>query len=67
LFFQSLGWVDKAGNGIRYQSIYVNELYGTGELPEPGHGRGGQQGAPGAQGGQGRGQGAADGAPPANR
>jgi hypothetical protein len=67
LFFQSLGWVDKDGNGIRYQSIYVNELYGTGELPEPGHGRGGQQGAPGAQGGQGRGQGAADGAPPANR
>jgi hypothetical protein len=63
LFFQSLGWVDKDGNGIRYQSIYVNELYGTGELPEPGHGRGGQAGAPGQ--GQGQGQGGAPAPAPA--
>jgi len=48
LFFQSLGWVDKDGNGIRYQQIYVNEIYGLGLYPEPGHNQGGQ-----GQGGQG--------------
>lgn len=42
LFFQSLGWVDKDGNGIRYQQIYVNEIYGLGLYPEPGHTQGGQ-------------------------
>jgi hypothetical protein len=42
LFFQSLGWVDKQGNGIRYQQIYVNEIYGLGLYPEPGHTQGGQ-------------------------
>jgi hypothetical protein len=49
LFYQSLGWVDKDGNGIRYQQIYVNEIYGLGLYPEPGHNQGGQ----GGQGGRG--------------
>ena len=64
LFYQSLGWVDKDGNGIRYQQIYVNEIYGLGLYPEPGHNQGGQ-----FQGGQGgRGAGAApQGQPPAGR
>ena len=44
LFYQSLGWVDKDGNGIRYQQIYVNEIYGLGLFPEPGHNQGGQGG-----------------------
>ena len=47
LFYQSLGWVDKDGNGIRYQSIYSNQFYGTGEIPAPGYGRGGQGGGAG--------------------
>jgi hypothetical protein len=47
LFYQSLGWVDKDGNGIRYQYIYVNEVYGLGLYPEPPHNQGGQfQGPP---------------------
>jgi hypothetical protein len=47
LFYQSLGWVDKDGNGIRYQQIYVNEIYGLGLYPEPPHNQGGQfQGPP---------------------
>ena len=33
LFQQSMGWVDKDGNGIRYQTIYFNELYGLKECP----------------------------------
>jgi hypothetical protein len=54
LFYQSLGWVDKDGNGIRYQQIYVNEIYGLGLYPEPPHNQGGQcQGGP-PQGAQGR-------------
>jgi len=51
LFFQSLGWVDKDGNGIRYQQIYVNEIYGLGLYPEPGHNQGGQGGQAGRAGG----------------
>ncbi len=52
LFYQSLGWVDKDGNGIRYQQIYVNEIYGLGLYPEPGHNQGGQfQGGQGGRGG----------------
>jgi len=35
LFYQSLGWVDKQGNGIRYQQIYVNELHGLRIAPVP--------------------------------
>jgi hypothetical protein len=43
LFQQSLGWVDKDGNGIRYQSPYSNEFHGMGVYPKPpivGAGRG---------------------------
>ena len=54
LFYQSLGWVDKDGNGIRYQQIYVNEIYGLGLYPEPGYNQGGQfQGGGGGRGGGG--------------
>ena len=35
LFQQSLGYVDKAGNGIRYQAIYSNEFHGLGIEPVP--------------------------------
>lgn len=35
LFFQSLGWVDKDGNGIRYQAIYSNEFHGLRIDPPP--------------------------------
>ncbi len=35
LFQQSLGWVDKNGNGIRYQSIYSNAYHGMGVYPPP--------------------------------
>ena len=30
LFQQSMGWVDKDGNGIRYQTIYSNSYHGMG-------------------------------------
>ncbi len=61
LFQQSMGWVDKDGNGIRYQSIYVNEIYGLKESPPParaGGGRGRGAGAQGQGGGGRRGGGA---------
>ena len=35
LFQQSLGYVDRAGNGIRYQAIYSNEFHGLGIDPVP--------------------------------
>jgi len=35
LFQQSLGWVDKNGNGIRYQSVYSNAYHGMGVYPRP--------------------------------
>ena len=36
LFQQSLGWVDKDGNGIRYQGIiYSNSYHGLGVYPVP--------------------------------
>ena len=54
LFYQSLGWVDKDGNGIRYQQIYVNEIYGLGLYPEPPHNQGGQFQGGQVQGPQGR-------------
>ena len=44
LFQQSIGWVDKDGNGIRYQIIYSNAYHGMGVYPVPpiaGAGRGG--------------------------
>jgi hypothetical protein len=56
LFQNSLGWVDKDGNGIRYQKIYSNEVYGLGDAPPPSHGGGGAAGR-GAGGGQGQGAG----------
>ena len=48
LFQQSLGWVDKDGNGIRYQTIYSNSYHGMGVYPVPtvaGRGRGAGGGA----------------------
>ena len=50
LFQQSMGWVDKNGNGIRYQTIYSNAYHAMGVYPKPalaGAGRGGGAGAPG--------------------
>ena len=36
LFQQSVGWVDKDGNGLRYQNIiYSNAYHGMGVYPEP--------------------------------
>ena len=35
LFQQSMRWVDKNGNGIRYQSIYSNSFHGMGVYPAP--------------------------------
>lgn len=67
LFQQSVGWVDKDGNGLRYQIIYSNAYHGMGVYPVPsaqGAGRGGAAGAggQGAGGGGGRGAGRGDGA-----
>jgi hypothetical protein len=60
LFQQSMGWVDKDGNGIRYQTIYSNSYHGMGVYPVPavaGRGRGGGAGTANPPGGGG---GAAD-------
>src|SRR5436853_2853660 len=60
LFQQSMGYLDKDGNGVRYQKIYSNEVYGLGDAPAPSYGRGGAAagaggaGAGGRQGGGGR-------------
>ena len=35
LFQQSMGWVDKDGNGIRYQTVYSNSYHGMGVYPVP--------------------------------
>ena len=51
LFQQSLGWVDKDGNGIRYQMIYSNSYHGMGVYPKPAVGGGGRGGGAGAAGG----------------
>jgi hypothetical protein len=56
LFQQSLGWVDKDGNGIRYTTIYSNSYHGMGVYPKPtpagrGGGAGGGGGAAGGRGG----------------
>jgi hypothetical protein len=43
LFQQSMGWVDKDGRGIRYQTVYSNAFHGMGVYPKPdivGRGRG---------------------------
>ena len=51
LFQQSLGWVDKDGNGIRYQGIYSNAYHGMGVYPKPSTARGGAAPAGGGAGG----------------
>ena len=35
LFQQSMQWVDKDGNGVRYRSIYSNSFHGMGVYPPP--------------------------------
>ena len=35
LFFQSMGFVDKAGNGIRYEALYINQVHGLKQAPVP--------------------------------
>src|SRR5262245_3160992 len=35
LFQQSMQWIDKNGNGIRYESIYSNSFHGMGVYPLP--------------------------------
>ena len=57
LFQQSMGWVDKDGNGIRYQKIYSNEIFGLGDYPPPPHGGGGAGGRGAGRGGAPQGQG----------
>lgn len=50
-FQQTMGFVDRNGNGIRYQTIYSNAYHGLGEYPVPpltGGGRGVGAGAAGA-------------------
>ena len=54
LFQQSMGWVDKDGNGIRYQTIYANQFNGLGDQPGLRGGRGRGAGAGGAGQGTGR-------------
>jgi hypothetical protein len=44
LFFQSLGWVDRDGNGIRYEALYINQMHGLRLAPVPPV----RRGAPGA-------------------
>jgi hypothetical protein len=51
LFQTSMGWVDKDGNGIRYQTMYNNEFHGLREYPVPPH-----AGAAGAAGAGARGR-----------
>ena len=47
LFQQSMQWVDRDGNGIRYQMIYSNSFHGMGVYPAPAIvGRGAGAGAP---------------------
>jgi hypothetical protein len=65
LFQQSLGWVDKDGNGIRYQIIYSNSYHGMGVYPKPNVGGGGRGAGAGAGGGAGTGAGAGGQQPPA--
>jgi hypothetical protein len=50
LFQQSMGWVDKDGNGIRYQTIYANQFYGLKQMPPPSSGGGGRGAGAGPQG-----------------
>ena len=73
LFQQSMGYVDKDGNGVRYQSIYSN-MYAEhadafpGQPKLTGQGGGGRGAGAGAGGGRGAGAGAGAGTtPPAGR
>lgn len=55
LFQQSMGFVDKDGNGIRYQTVYSNAFHGMREVQPPpragrGRGAGGGAAAPAACG-----------------
>jgi hypothetical protein len=63
LFQQSLGWVDKDGNGIRYQTIYANQFNGLGDAPGTRGGGGGGRGRGAGAGGGGQGGGRQGGAP----
>ena len=51
LFQTSLGWVDKNGKGIRYQTVYSNEFHGMKQYPVPplAGAAGGRGAGPGAQ------------------
>ena len=58
LFQTSLGWVDKDGKGIRYQTVYSNEFHGMRVYPVPplagaAGGRAAGAGAQGREGGAG--------------
>jgi hypothetical protein len=53
LFFQSIGWVDEKGNGVRYSSLYINQVHGLRQYQPPSYGIGGvagpgQAGQPGS-------------------
>ena len=45
LFQQSLGWIDKDGNPVRYRTLYSNVYHGMGIYPKPDPGGGGGRGA----------------------
>lgn len=62
LFQNAMGWLDRNGNGIRYQTIYVNQIYGLKQMPPPASGGGRGRGAGAA--GQGAGRGGAGSAQP---
>jgi hypothetical protein len=50
LFQSAMGFVDKEGRGIRYQTIYDNQFFGLKELPPPARaGRGGGRGGSNVQ------------------
>ena len=59
LFQNSMGFLDRDGNGVRYQTMYSNAIYGLGDREAPGYGgRNGGGGGAGRAGGAGRGRGA---------
>ncbi|MGH9258126.1 MAG: hypothetical protein ACRD3C_26490 [Vicinamibacterales bacterium] len=62
LFQQSMGYVDKDGNGIRYQTIYSNSYHAMGIYPVPTYGNQGRGAGAGNAAPGGRGAGAGEGA-----
>jgi hypothetical protein len=50
-----MGYVDKDGKGIRYQTIYSNEIYGLRDREPPSSGGGGARGGGGGRRGGGAG------------